>query len=192
MHIFFRYDRSKTGVVTAEDFKAMWREAKETLKMTAGTMAGEAPIAGASIGGGAIVGAPPNLATSKSISDPSVPSFEAGQIFAHFDRNNDGTLDKNEFEALVKQIPGLFSQTTHSVDAKSVAPVHTLPVELISGRLLTHYDETVRVPLQPLSLRDKNSELNHTYLLISLSFTHRPAFLFLSLLSTSIKLWGTW
>lgn len=122
----------------------MWREAKETLKMTAGAMAGGAPLAGASVGGGAIVGAPPNLAPPKSVSDSSVPSFEAGQIFAHFDRNNDGTLDKTEFEALVKQIPGLFSQSTNTADAKAVVPAPTLPVELISGRLLTHYDETVR------------------------------------------------
>ena len=98
----------------------------------------------------------PALAPPKQFLDPTVPSFEAGQIFAHFDRNNDGHLDKTEFEALVKQIPGLFSPSSHTADIKATASIPTLPVELISGRLLTHYDETVSF-----------AEFTHEFLIVS-------------------------
>ena len=149
--------------MTADDFRQMWKEAKESLQkemkvsVSAHPEMQQPPVlsaAGASDSkSNAVAQFPASTAYNPSKADPFLQSFEAGQIFSHFDRNNDGLLDKKEFESLINQIPGLFKpSTSHShsrveagaaskVAASSYPP--SLPIEIISGRLLTHYDETV-------------------------------------------------
>ena len=144
--------------MTADDFRQMWKEAKESLQkemkvsVSAHPEIQQPPVssaAGASdTKSNAVAQFPASTAYNPSKADPFLQSFEAGQIFSHFDRNNDGLLDKKEFESLINQIPGLFkpSHSNHVEAASKVAASSyppSLPIEIISGRLLTHYDETV-------------------------------------------------
>lgn len=77
--------------------------------------------------------------------DPTMLPFEAGQIFSKFDYDNDGKLDKREFTELIRQNPdllrGLPARSTMTV------PMGYLPTEVISHRILTHFDETAGVAI---------------------------------------------
>ena len=84
--MFNKYDKSKSGVVTADDFRAMWKEVKGNLH--SGTDATNTPFL------------PHSTHTEAA---PTMAPFEAGQIFSQFDKNQDGKLDK-EFEQLIQQV----------------------------------------------------------------------------------------
>ena len=109
----------------------------------------------------------PTSAPSSSPHPASMQAFEAGQIFAHFDQDRDGRLDKKEFEHLVAQIPSLFrspsssspamSEMTAKLSATIAPPSHAAPVEVVSGRVLTHYDETAGIPLPQASVDQHKS-----------------------------------
>ena len=82
----------------------------------------------------------------------TIEPFQLGQIFAHFDENKDGVLDKKEFESLINNAPGLLKnpKQTSEVSTSISKPGGSgpiFPTEMVSGRLLTHYDETAGVPL---------------------------------------------
>ena len=81
-----------------------------------------------------------------TIIDPSLIPFEAGRIFSRYDTDKDGTLNKHEFTELVKNNPELMRGISVSVDAKQQT-VGSLPTELISNKVLTHYDETAGVAI---------------------------------------------
>ena len=162
--MFNKYDKSKSGVVTADDFRQMWKEVKGNLS-------------GPSSGGGSVVHAqlPPQsnphtapLPFSHSqqqpmaSSSPTMASFEAGQIFSQFDQNGDGQLDKKEFEQLVQLVPGLFrgpisqnpvmAEMTAKLNAGVAPPLDATTADVVSGRILTHYDETAGIPLPQASV----------------------------------------
>eukprot|EP01038_Epipyxis_sp_PR26KG_P007262 gene7262-9900_t len=74
--------------------------------------------------------------------DPALVAFEAGQIFSKFDNDGDGKLDKYEFTELLRQNPSLLSN-----DKKQNQIDYATPNELISNRLLTHFDETAGIAI---------------------------------------------
>ena len=142
----------------------MWQEAKNNLQRqmanpTLGSISAANAPAGAVIG--TADGRGPLTEELKPITPPIIApgkenvdsAFEAGQLFAHFDGNKDGQLDKKEFETLMSQIPGLFKPSSSLVDPSAKAANPPLfPTEIISGRVLTHYDETTGIPLPKSSV----------------------------------------
>lgn len=161
--MFNKYDKSRSGVVTADDFRQMWKEVKGN-------------VHGPSGGGGSVHGHPPLQPSPNSAplssshthqqpmaaSSPTIASFEAGQIFSQFDQNGDGQLDKREFEQLVRLVPGLFrgpisqnpvmAEMTAKLNASVESPANATTADVISGRILTHYDETAGIPLPQASV----------------------------------------
>lgn len=125
-----RFDKGG-GVVNRDDFRSMWREAKgiifhsskqdDTVDRRA-----SGPL-------------------QDAIVDTSPLAFDAGAIFSKFDKDSDGRLDKREFEAMINAHPDVlrpsqFSQNTSKYEG-------SMPAEVITGRMLTHYDETAAVAI---------------------------------------------
>jgi EF-hand domain len=131
----------------------MWREAREMTK-TVQPDAAKAPAAG---GGSAPAPAPPTNMNPLSV------SFEAGQIFQKFDTDKDGRLDKKDFESLLKTHPELVKPSFYGAgNAVSIEPKRPmLPTEVVTGRLLTHYDETAGVAI-PHSSVERHRSLGNT------------------------------
>eukprot|EP01035_Chromulina_nebulosa_P066835 gene66835-91535_t len=77
--------------------------------------------------------------------NPELALFEAGQIFSKFDVDGDGKLNKTEFTEMMKKNPELFRRGGSVDEQKSSS--ENLPGEVISNRLLTHYDETAGVAI---------------------------------------------
>ena len=159
--IFNKYDKSGAGVLTAAEFRAMWREAKDELAkgVTPGSAAsgmgtGSAPPSGQSIQPSPADSADPRKLSFNSAGSAGDVSFEAGKVFERFDSDKDGRIDKNEFERLVRNHPELLRGGVQSTQP-------TMPVEVISGRLLTHYDETAGVPIPRTSV-DEHRAMGNT------------------------------
>lgn len=158
--MFNRADSSRTGMLTADDFRKLWRDNKLA----------EAHSVDAAGGHPLTIGTGPSVHFGPGV-DPSALSFQAGKMFAAFDRDADGRLDKNDFEELIKthpellrRVPGLGPHDGR-LDPRSAGGGYSgmptpskpynsytdeapsLPMEVISGRLLTHYDETAGVAI---------------------------------------------
>jgi hypothetical protein len=151
--LFNKYDKSGAGILTADEFRAMYREAKENLQAgPVGPSAVGSPLSGAAtsnmMNG---MGAPMNDAERKlsfsSVSADGHVAFEAGKVFAQFDADRDGKIDKMEFERLVKNHPELLRGGTQPTQPQ-------MPVEVVSGRLLTHFDETAGVAIPRTSVEE--------------------------------------
>lgn len=76
--------------------------------------------------------------------DYSMLPFEAGQIFSKYDYDGDGKLNKQEFTELVR----------HNIDLLRATPSNQmktttggLPTEIVSNRVLTHFDETAGIAI---------------------------------------------
>lgn len=163
--MFNRADKSRTGVLTADDFRQLWRDAK-----VAGAAPGGGPL---SLAVDAAGGHPLTIGTSSSVHfgpgvDPAALAFEAGKIFAHFDKDKDGRLNKQEFEDMVKthpelmrQVPGLPTAGLLPSQQQMQQGGGALPMEVVSGRLLTHYDETAGVAI-PRSAVDNHRSMGNT------------------------------
>ena len=112
-----------------------------------------------------------NLSTT-----PLSSSFEAGHIYSKFDKDRDGRLDKKEFESLLKSYPEVMKPQT---DQNSI-PIYDynqnqrqlLPTEVITGRLLTHYDETAGVAI-PHSSVERHRSLGNTVVSLTESYKSR-------------------
>jgi hypothetical protein len=75
-------------------------------------------------------------------------SFEAGKVFAQFDRG-DGKIDKQAFESILLQHPDLLGK--HDKDSSGYIPKDWVAAAFDGpSRSLTHYDETAGVAI-PLS-----------------------------------------
>ena len=172
--LFNKADKAHTGVLTADDFRQLWRDAKAG----AGSgLPGTSTNPGAGAGGtGAMPMAPPQHLGPGM--DPSALAFEAGKIFSSFDADADGRLSKQDFEKLVsthpelmRHIPGMaaYQQQTSGLSAAQPGaqgmggggPAMALPTEVISGRMLTHYDETAGVAI-PRSAIEQHRKLGNT------------------------------
>ena len=148
--MFNKYDKSKSGVVTADDFRAMWKEVKGNLH------------GGTDMHTTATTNTPILPHSTHTEAAPTMAPFEAGQIFSQFDQNQDGKLDKKEFEQLIQQVPGLFrgpisqnpvmAEMTAKLNASVASPANATPATVVSGRILTHYDETAGIPLPQASV----------------------------------------
>ena len=123
--LFSKYDRQNSGMINAEDFKTMWREANRQVRFA-------------------------------SVDDSKGDLlFEAGVIFSRFQDGN-GYLSKSGFEKLVREFPQVLRQPKDV--SERLSPVaaargeesdreSSVPKEIVTGLLLTHYDETAGVPL---------------------------------------------
>ena len=69
--------------------------------------------------------------------------FEAGQIFSKYDFDGDGKLNKQEFTELVRQNMDILRPSAKDLSSLGGA----LPMEVVSHRLLTHFDETAGVAI---------------------------------------------
>ena len=158
-----RYDKDKRGVLTAEEFRQLWREGKP----------GDSSSSRASV----------SMASPKSPDQPIVrspvnaapfTSFEAGQIFSKFDVDGDGRINKSDFESILRDHPELLQQYYPMANAftPEAPKEYLLPTEVITGRLLTHYDETAGVAL-PQSAVEQHQRLGNTVLPLPESYRFR-------------------
>lgn len=76
--------------------------------------------------------------------DYSMLPFEAGQIFSKYDYDGDGKLNKHEFTELVRNNIDLLRATP---SAQSKISTGNLPTEIVSNRILTHFDETAGIAI---------------------------------------------
>lgn len=132
VHIYVdnRYDPNQTGHLNADAFRQMWSEAKAVLDENS------------------------NRNSANEIGQMS--AFDAGTIFAKFDSDHDGQLNKQDFETMLRSNPDLFRQLKPALSSGggggggngnlySRLGGGFLPHEVVSGRLLTHYDETAGI-----------------------------------------------
>ena len=131
-----RLDRNGQGVINADDFQKMWREAQEKSNVSV-------PLVKQS-----------DITPNPIQSNPKL-SFEAGKLFSRFDRDGDGKLNKKEFEDVMHSFPGM------AIHAPSSSNAVLLPTEVVTGRLLTHYDETAGVAI-PSSSVDHHRSMGNT------------------------------
>lgn len=133
---FDRYDPNHTGTLTAAAFREMWKEQLGQTKSLS------------------------SLSTGNK--QPILSAFDAGTVFSKYDSDQDGKLSKKEFEDLIFAHPELLS--TPNLDANTITNTnintnintnpnsYNLPHEVVTGRLLTHYDETAGVAIPKSSL----------------------------------------
>jgi hypothetical protein len=91
-----------------------------------------------------------------NLSDPAAVSFEAGQIFSKYDLDKDGKLDKQEFTQMIRQNPEILL----GAPDKS-RTIGALPSELVSNRILTHFDETAGVAISKWEV-DAHKQMGNT------------------------------
>ena len=103
-------------------------------------------------------------------SNPELALFEAGQMFSKFDVDGDGKLNKTEFTEMMKKNPEILRRGG-SADEKKL-PSENLPGEVISNRLLTHYDETAGVAISRSEV-DKHKILGNTVIPLVQSYQTR-------------------
>lgn len=89
--------------------------------------------------------------STSASTDPALVSFDAGQIFSRFDQDGDGKLSKLEFTQLIRENPSLLSGGI--LDPTVVRRPGTLPMDLGSNRILTHFDETAGVAISSSELQ---------------------------------------
>ena len=148
--LFNKADSSRTGVITADDFRRLWHD----IKMTPGSAGVPAGLAPSSSAGTLHPSVTPPLQGGM---DPEALAFEAGKIFSLFDHDHDGRLDKTDFENLIKSHPELTRQIPGVAalkEQRAGAGASNLPTEVVSGRLLTHFDETAGVAIPRTSVEE--------------------------------------
>jgi hypothetical protein len=91
-----------------------------------------------------------------------ISTFEAGTLFAKYDSDNDGRLDKKDFEAMVQAHPELL---TGANEPREIGYKH-LPHEIVTGRLLTHYDETAGVAIPRSAVQSHEAMGNSVHPLV--------------------------
>lgn len=161
--LFNRADKSHTGVLTADDFRQLWRDAKAAAPGAPGAPANP----GAGAGGTGAPGFPITTHLGPGL-DPAALAFEAGKIFSSFDADSDGRLDKKDFEKLIashpelmRSIPGMAGYQANKAASGAPPQPGSLPTEVVSGRLLTHFDETAGVAI-PRSAIEQHRQLGNT------------------------------
>lgn len=95
----------------------------------------------------AAVADPPSAPGARQEVDIALLPFEAGQIFSKFDHDGDGKLNKQEFTELVRQNPDLLRAMPSKPATSSSNMFGGLPTEVVSNRVLTHFDETAGVAI---------------------------------------------
>lgn len=171
--MFSKADKRGAGMLTADDFRQLWRDAKVSgaTHGFAVDAAGGNPL---TIGTGPAVHFGPGV-------DPAALAFEAGKIFAAFDKDKDGRLNKQDFEEMIKTHPELMRAVPGMPSMgggggmggqSGASGGGALPMEVVSGRLLTHYDETAGVAI-PRSAVDNHRAMGNTVTPLLESYRHR-------------------
>lgn len=146
-------------MISNEDFLRIWRE-KENKSLQSQPIPTSAAPPPQQMG-------PASASMAQSTPLPNASSFEAGKVFAKYDHDGDGKLNKQEFEELVKVHPHLLSGTPSGPFRPTVGDnTHGLPVELVTGRLITHYDETACVGITAAAVEQHKAMGNVVYPLI--------------------------
>jgi hypothetical protein len=155
--LFNRADTSKTGVITADDFRKLWRDVKTA------NASNNMTLPPAVTSGGLV--SPISAQPLQAGLDPEALSFEAGKIFSTFDHDKDGRLDKTDFENLVKSHPELINRplgmgspssnngmNSIGINNGGVKGHPSLPTEVVTGKMLTHFDESAGVAIPRTSV----------------------------------------
>ena len=97
-----------------------------------------------------------------------ISAFDAGAIFAKFDSDHDGQLNKQDFEAMLRSDPNLFKQLLPALPSASSSHRQSgyLPHEVVSGRLLTHYDETAGIAISRSAIQSHEAMGNRVVPLV--------------------------
>jgi hypothetical protein len=144
-----RFDPNQTGLLNADAFRQMWSEAKAVLDE--------------------------NKNSSNEMGQ--VSAFDAGTIFAKFDSDHDGQLNKQDFEAMLRTNPELSRQLMPAAGSLSTDYHRSggyLPHEVVSGRLLTHYDETAGIAVSRSAVQSHDAMGNTVVPLVE-SYNQRCA-----------------
>ncbi|RYG96589.1 hypothetical protein EON65_54180, partial [archaeon] len=98
--------------------------------------------------------------------DPSMIPFEAGRIFSKYDSDNDGKLSKQEFTHLLAENTHMLSQQANSQYPSGI------PKEIVSNRILTHFDETAGVAIPRFEV-DSHISMGHVVKPLVEAYTSR-------------------
>jgi hypothetical protein len=142
----FRYDKAQKGVITAEEFRQIWREGKLPLSQL-------------------------QSREKFGVNDDS----EASQVSFKVDSSADARVGKKDFENLLREHPELLKLNSDGLSSSVSVQANEeflLPTEVITGRLLTHYDETAGVAL-PHSAMEQHKRLGNTVLPLLESYRSR-------------------
>ena len=93
-------------------------------------------------------------------------------MFSKLDANGDGRIDKKDFESLLRDHPELLRPNHEDESSSKYEIMGQLPTEVITGRLLTHYDETAGVAL-PQSAVEQHKRLGNTVISLPESYRSR-------------------
>eukprot|EP01041_Mallomonas_annulata_P006967 gene6967-14145_t len=139
--IFNRYDSNHSGVLRAEEFRQMWKEALHSSNGRKSDMRSVLQTR--------------DMNQPQDYQNADELAFEAGQIFSKYDNSKTGKIDKIAFERMVREHPELLRLDPKSTQSQYV------PTEVITGTLLTHYDETAGVAI-PRSALDNHRSMGNT------------------------------
>ncbi len=136
-----RYDKKQSGVISAKDFLQFWRESNIKREQTTN-----------------------NQSEGPKYKPGEISSFEAGSIFAKYDKNNDGRLDKQEFEEMIIAHPELDPGFLHSHSPPQQTSNNAyynisenIPMNYLTSNMQTHYDETAGVAIPRSSVHTHES-----------------------------------
>jgi hypothetical protein len=113
---------------------------------------------------GQVKGSNQNSTTANNFN--ALSSFDAGAIFAKYDADQDGKLNKKDFEELILAHPELLSNQNRENTN------YNLPHEVVTGRLLTHYDETAGIAI-PRSAVTNHEHMGNTVRPLVQAYTER-------------------
>lgn len=152
--VFTKYDSLGKGYLNSTDFLAFYREYKN-----------RSPL--------------PKPTSSEGIElAKATESFEAGNLFAKYDKNHEGKLSKEAFGTFAKAhhdyvrlvFEGLVPPPQPQTENKP--PDNSLPLEVVTGKLLTHYDETAGVAI-PSRAAEQHRALGNRVLPLMESYKYR-------------------
>ena len=141
--IFHRYDKNNKGVLSPEEFRQMWREARNSTS--------------------------PGRTAETAFKNQDDLVFEAGQVFSKYDDNKDGKLDKRDFERMVREHPELLRIGTKE---NETAVRREIPTEVVTGHVLTHFDETAGVAISRAAIEGHRA-MGNTVLPLMESYRNR-------------------
>ena len=157
---FYRFDKAQRGVLSADAFRQIWREGKfrSCSRQEASTIR--------------TTHAPADSLRDRPSSNAAYSSFDARRIFSELDANGEERIDKKDFENLLRDHPELLKPNYNGESSSTYEVNQLLPTEVVTGRLLTHYDETAGVAL-PQSAVDQHKKLGNTVMPLPESYRSR-------------------
>ena len=159
-----RYDKAQRGLLTPDDFCQIWRNGKSP----------ETGLLNVSLSKASTIPAEKQKTTIPVNNAFSL--MEARKMFSKLEIDGDGKISKSDFENVLRDHPEFLKpgyDGAHQFGSDvPVEKEYMLPMEVISGRLLTHYDETAGVAL-PKSAVEQHRRLGNTVLPLPESYRSR-------------------